>query len=210
MRGECGGDPGAVAVEEAVQGLEPGDAPVRRGGQVGWTTAKSASPRSVRQHPPDDRCCTFTGRTCLSATLFVKPTARLVVNRRMVSRWTSNRVARVRACPARTLQSLVGLSVRARGQGAGVEPVDGAQVVLGQGVSSVDAGGGASRWASVRVSAIAWAHSCPAGSASWMPRRSMRTCFESCRRVCGLGVRGMVTVWSWRLPRVIHAGTRPI
>ncbi len=35
MWGERGGDPGAVAVEEAVQGLESGDAPVRGGGQVG-------------------------------------------------------------------------------------------------------------------------------------------------------------------------------
>src|SRR5690242_11763043 len=33
--GGWGGDPGAVAVEEAVQGLESGDAPVRGGGEVG-------------------------------------------------------------------------------------------------------------------------------------------------------------------------------
>jgi len=39
---------------------------------------------------------------------------------------------------------------------------------------------------------------------------SVRTCFESCRRVCAVGTRGMVTVWTWRLPLVIHAGTRPI
>ena len=51
------------------------------------------------------------------------------MNRRMVSRWVSNRLARVRACPARTLWSVVGLSVRG-------------QFVGGELVTAFGAGGG--------------------------------------------------------------------
>src|SRR5438552_11377294 len=58
-----------------------------------WTIAKSASPRRVRQVPPEARCWTLTGRMSRSAGLEVKPTARSVANRRIMSSWARNRRA---------------------------------------------------------------------------------------------------------------------
>jgi hypothetical protein len=55
--------------------------------------AKSASPSMVRQEPPEERCWTFTERMSRSAWLEVNPTARSVVNRKIMSRWSRNRRA---------------------------------------------------------------------------------------------------------------------
>ena len=55
--------------------------------------AKPARPSRVRQQPPEVRWATLTGRTSLSAWFEVNPTARSVVNRRIMSSWSRNRRA---------------------------------------------------------------------------------------------------------------------
>ncbi len=42
------------------------------------------SPCRVRQQPPEVRCCTLTGRTALSAQLFVNGTVRSTAKRRIM------------------------------------------------------------------------------------------------------------------------------
>src|SRR6266545_4866024 len=137
------------------------------------TTAKSASPCKVRQHPPETRCCTLTGRTSRSLWLLVKPTARSVANRRIIASWRPNRRAsRNPSVAARVRRRW--LSARPLATAPRYHPTIRCRVAPSSASAPAARAAPAARLAYTSRSAIACAHVCPAGSASHTARRSRR------------------------------------